>query len=83
MIVKQKSRNSCMIYTMEVFGERLKELRTARGMTQKQLAAVLNVSGNTVHSWEHDKQEPSMAMLLTISDLFDVPLDYLFGRDSY
>ncbi len=52
-------------------------------MTQKQLAAALNVSGNTVCSWERDKQEPSMSMLLTISDLFEVPLDYLFGRDSY
>ena len=68
---------------MEIFGERLKELKTARGMTQKQLAAALNVSGNTVCSWERDKQEPSMSMLLTISDLFEVPLDYLFGRDSY
>ena len=66
---------------MKIFGERLKELRQARGMTQRQLAEILNVSGNTVHSWETDKQEPSMAMLLKISEMFEVDIGYLFGID--
>ncbi len=68
---------------MKEFGERLKELRTEKGITQKQLAAALNVSGNTVHCWECDKQEPSMAMLLVLSAYFEVSLDYLFGKDGY
>ena len=50
-------------------------------MTQRQLAEILNVSGNTVHSWETDKQEPSMAMLLKISEMFEVDIGYLFGID--
>ncbi|HIY97657.1 MAG TPA: helix-turn-helix domain-containing protein [Candidatus Borkfalkia excrementigallinarum] len=68
---------------MKIFGERLRDLRSGRGLTQKQFAAVLNVSGNTVHCWETDKQEPSMAMLLVISDYFGVSLDYLLGRSDY
>ncbi len=68
---------------MKEFGERLKELRAEKGITQKQLASVLNVSGNTVHSWECDKQEPSMAMLLVLSAYFEVSLDYLFGKEGY
>ena len=68
---------------MKVFGERLRELRTAKGITQKQFAKLLNVSGNTVHCWETDKQEPSMSMLLYISEYFEVSLDYLFGRIDY
>ena len=43
---------------MKAFGERLKELRQSKGLTQRQLADVLSVSGNAVHCWESDKQEP-------------------------
>lgn len=68
---------------MRAFGDRLKELRTAKGLTQKQLANVLNVSSNTVHCWECDKQEPSMTMLLKLSDYFEVTLDYLFAKSDY
>ena len=68
---------------MNVFGERLKELRNAKGITQKELAELLNVSGNTVHSWEKDKQEPSMSSLLFLSEYFEVSLDYLFGKSDY
>ena len=68
---------------MKVFGERLRDLRSGRGLTQKQVAEILNVSGNTVHCWETDKQEPSMAMLLVISDYFCVSLDFLFGKSDY
>lgn len=68
---------------MKIFGERLRELRIGKGMTQKQFAQLLNVSGNTIHCWETDKQEPSMTMLLFISEYFEVSLDYLFGRADY
>lgn len=52
-------------------------------MTQKDFAKELNVSGNTIHCWETDKQEPSMYMLIVISNFFDVSLDYLFGKTDY
>jgi len=68
---------------MKIFGERLKELRSEKGMTQKQLAALLSVSGNTVHAWECDLQEPSMSALKEISSIFNVSLDYLFGKTDY
>lgn len=68
---------------MKAFGERLRELRREKNITQQQLANELNVSGNTVHGWETDKQEPSMAMLLKLSMIFNVSLDYLFGKSDY
>lgn len=68
---------------MKLFGERLKELRTGKGLTQKQLAAVMNVSGNAVHAWESDKQEPSLAMLVRLADYFELSTDYLLGRTDY
>ncbi len=68
---------------MKLFGERLKELRTGKGLTQKQLAAVMNVSGNAVHAWESDKQEPSLSALVRLAEYFDVSADYLLGRTDY
>ena len=68
---------------MKAFGERLKELRQAKGLTQRQLADVLSVSGNAVHAWECDKQEPSLAMLVRLCEYFDVSADYLLGRADY
>lgn len=68
---------------MRIFGERLKELRNEKNLTQQQLAKELNVSGNTIHSWETDKQEPSMTALLKLSNIFNVSLDYLFGKSDY
>ena len=68
---------------MKIFGERLKDLRREKNLTQQQLANKLNVSGNTVHGWETDKQEPSMTMLLKLSSIFNVSLDYLFGKSDY
>ncbi len=68
---------------MKIFGERLKELRIDKKITQKQLAQFLRVTGNTVYAWENDKQEPSMTMILKLSEYFCVSLDYLFGKSDY
>ena len=46
----------------------MRELRCLKGMTQKDFAKELNVSGNTIHCRETDKQEPSMYMLIVISN---------------
>lgn len=68
---------------MKAFGQRLKELRTERKLTQNALAEVMGVSGNTIYAWETDKQEPSMSSLLKLSEFFEVSLDYLFGKSDY
>lgn len=68
---------------VKTFGERLKEARTERHLKQTDIAQMLNVSGNTIHAWETDKQEPSMATILKLSEILEVSLDYLFGRKEY
>ena len=37
------------------FGERLKELRSAKGMTQKDLAEKINISPQAVSRWENNE----------------------------
>lgn len=63
-----------------LFPEKLKRLRENRGYTQQQLAKALNVSKNSVSHYELNISMPGLDVLLEISDLFDVSLDYLLGR---
>ena len=61
-------------------GERLQELRKDKGLSQKQLAALLNLSEFTISSYEHGKTEPNDETFVSICDLFNVSADYLLGR---
>lgn len=68
---------------MEIFGQRLKELRTEKYLSQNSIAKKLNVHGRTVSSWETGRCEPSMANLLKLSEIFEVSVDYLLGKTDY
>ncbi|MBR2532508.1 MAG: helix-turn-helix transcriptional regulator [Lachnospiraceae bacterium] len=69
------------------FKDRLKLLRKERGFTQETLAAMLNVSKQTISGYERGVRRPSFEYLDALSDLFDINLDYLLGssddRGSY
>lgn len=58
-------------------GAFLAALRTAAGMTQKQLADKLNVSDKTVSRWERDINAPDLSLLPVLADLFGVSCDEL------
>ena len=58
--------------TTDTFGPFLKELRTARGMTQPQLAEKLLVSTAAVSKWERSKCLPDIAKLEDLADVLDV-----------
>lgn len=63
------------------FGGRLRLLRKKSGMTQAQLAQMLNKSTSTVRMWEIGTNEPDMKTLVKLSTFFDSSLDYLLCRD--
>ena len=60
-------------------GERLAEIRKDHGDRQIDLAAKLNVSKETIKSWEHENSSPSHSDLVTICRLYHVSADYLLG----
>lgn len=64
------------------FGERLKELRSAKGMTQKDLAEKINISPQAVSRWENNEVEPSLETLRRLAEIFDVSMDDLFGKEK-
>lgn len=68
---------------MEIFCERLKELRTEKELTTVQLAKELNVSDSTITRWENNLRVPSIDNLYNIAKFFDVSADYLIGLKDY
>ncbi len=57
------------------FSENLKELRTSKKITQKQLANILQVDQRTISAWEKGVCEPSFSMLLKLCEFFDETFD--------
>ena len=68
---------------MNKFGERLKDLRTEKGVTRLQLAENLQVSVRLIAYWENGQRECPFDMLIKIANLFDTSTDYLLGRTDY
>lgn len=62
-----------------MLGFRIAALRREAGMSQSQLARLLQVSPSTVGMYEQGRREPSAEMLLTISRVLGVSVDYLLS----
>lgn len=65
-----------------LLGERIKEARLAKGLTQKQLAEMLNTTDATVNRYEKGVRNPDPETLETIADILEVSMDYLFGKTN-
>ncbi len=66
-----------MIYSQ--FGEKLKQLRKSRGLTQKELGAKVGLSKAVVSKYENDLGYPSLDVIVKIAAFFNVTTDYLLG----
>lgn len=69
-----------MVYELS-FGERVKELRNARGITQEKLAADLDIPESTIRRLETSEGLPRKERIEMIASYFNVSIDYLMGRD--
>jgi methanogenic corrinoid protein MtbC1 len=65
---------------MSDLSSRLKELRSAFALRQKDLAAVLGVAQTTIANYEQGTRFPDETNLRLLADYFKVSLDYLMGR---
>ena len=59
--------------------EKLHTLRKQKGITQAELAEIMDVSRQAVSRWESGVAVPSIENLKRICSLYDVPLDYLLN----
>lgn len=58
-------------------GERITELRTAKNISQGQLASALSVSRQAISKWENDQSSPDTIHLIQLADILDTEVAYL------
>lgn len=65
-------------------GERIIELRKEQGLSQSELAKLLNVSRQAVSKWENDLTAPDSIRMIHIAELLDTDIEYLTtGRRNF
>jgi|Deesub1362A_J573_1020465.scaffolds.fasta_scaffold00112_62 transcriptional regulator with XRE-family HTH domain len=62
---------------------RLRKAREARGWTQSQLAAKLNVSDATISRYEKGVRYPDPEMLKRLAFVLEASVDYLVGNEPH
>lgn len=60
-------------------GERIKDARIKKGITQQQLASYIGVAKSTVAGYETNQRSPDLSKISTIAKILDVSSDYLIG----
>lgn len=62
--------------------ESLKRFRKTKKITQKQAALSAGVSERVYQSYEYGKVIPTVTILISLADSFNISLDYLVGRSD-
>lgn len=64
------------------FGEKIKDARKAKGLTQKQLAAKINAAHNSISDWENDKNKPDPDTIELLCGVLEITPNYLLASTS-
>ena len=67
---------------MSKFSERLRLLRTTKGLSQQEFAKQIKVSKSSINMYERGEREPGLETLERIADYFNVDMDYLLGKSD-
>ena len=65
-----------------MIGSQIARLRQERGMRQAELAELLQISASAVGMYEQGRRSPSLSMVVQLSRVFDVTVDYLLTGKS-
>lgn len=68
--------------TLQMMGQRLRELRMERKLPQKELAEILDVTLRHYQRVEHGEINLPVLTLCTLADYYGVTTDYLLGRSE-
>lgn len=65
------------------FGDILRELREEKGITQKELGAVINISDRVIGYWESNDRFPKDgAIIVELANFFGVSTDFLLSNTN-
>jgi len=65
----------------ELIGERIRQAREARGLTQEQLAAKVHISQSTLGRYEQGERRPDLKVLMEIGRVLGKPLAYFLDEN--
>ena len=65
-----------------MLSEILKKLRAAKGVTQDNMAEMLNIKRQTYSAYERGVSVPDISSIIKIADYFNVTVDYLLERSN-
>lgn len=68
---------------MNELSNKLKKLREEKGITQKELSELLNISTSAYGYYEQGKSFPNLETILLLSEYYNVSIDYLLGKSNY
>jgi putative transcriptional regulator len=60
----------------------VRSLRTARNLSQQQLAEAMDVSRQTINSIEKERYTPSLPLAIALARYFDTTVEDLFDADG-
>ena len=61
------------------FGDRLREMRLQKGLTQEQLAKLIGVAKSTLTGYEKGNREPDLFKIKRLLEVLDIDSDFLLG----
>lgn len=64
---------------MSVLGDNIKKYRVAAGLTQHEIAKILEVTDMTISRYETGQREPNIDTLIELSHLFNINIESLLG----
>jgi len=64
------------------FGKKLTECRKAKGLSQKELAKMLNTSHSVIGKYEREEMTPSIEAAVKLANLLDTTVAYLLGENK-
>lgn len=64
------------------FGEKLRQSRNAKKMTQKQLANLVGAKHNSISDWENDKNKPDPDTIELLCGVLEITPNYLLNANS-
>ena len=70
------------ILKIDMYGQRIKELRIEKGWSQRDLAKELNIAQITVSKYEREKLDLGTALIIQLTRIFHVSSDYILGIED-
>jgi transcriptional regulator with XRE-family HTH domain len=64
------------------FGKKLAECRKAKGLSQKELAKLLNTSHSVIGKYEREEMVPSIEAAVKLANLLETTVGYLLGENE-